>query len=63
MIQKSTFDFLEKLKKNNSKEWFDKNRPLYEAARSDVQGFLTKLIAETAKADNAVKEQIGRAHV
>ncbi|WP_139125761.1 DUF2461 family protein [Arcticibacter eurypsychrophilus] len=29
MLKKTTFDFLKGLKKNNTKEWFDKNREQY----------------------------------
>lgn len=32
-IKKSTIDFLSKLQKNNDREWFNKNRKLYEDAR------------------------------
>lgn len=40
MIQQSTLDFLKKLKKNNNKEWFDKNKQLYLDAKDDVQDFI-----------------------
>jgi len=36
MLQVTTIKFLKDLKKNNSKEWFDKNRKLYEAAKEDL---------------------------
>lgn len=37
MIQSSTLDFLRKLKKNNNREWFEKNRDIYEAAKNDIE--------------------------
>lgn len=37
MIQSSTLDFLRKLKKNNNRDWFEKNRDKYEAAKSDIE--------------------------
>lgn len=55
MIQTITFDFLNKLKKNNNKEWFDRHRPLYEAAKKDAQVFIDELIASISKFDSAVK--------
>jgi uncharacterized protein (TIGR02453 family) len=55
MIQKQTFDFLAKLKKNNSKEWFDKNRSEYETARDNYKEFIAELIAGITKFDPAVR--------
>lgn len=37
MIQSSTLDFLRKLKKNNNRDWFEKNRDKYEAAKNDIE--------------------------
>lgn len=37
MIQKSTLDFLRNLKKNNNRDWFEKNRTKYEAAKDDIE--------------------------
>lgn len=54
-IQPSTLEFLSKLKKNNNKEWFDKNRPQYELAKKDFQAFVAELIAASAKFDPAIK--------
>ncbi len=45
MIQPATLDFLIKLKKNNNKEWFDKNRSMYEAAKSNFQEVVNEVIA------------------
>jgi uncharacterized protein (TIGR02453 family) len=54
MLQKSTLDFLNKLAKNNNKDWFDKNRLLYEAAKKDVAQFTNELIKEIALFDPTV---------
>ena len=54
-IQPSTLEFLSKLKKNNNKEWFDKNRPQYEIAKKDFQAFVAELITASAKFDPAIK--------
>jgi len=44
-IDKSTLDFLAKLKKNNDREWFNKNRPLYEEAKKDFESFIQEVIS------------------
>ena len=51
MIKKETLSFLTSLKKNNNKEWFDKNRPVYEIAKKDFQTFVDELILELVKFD------------
>ncbi len=55
MISTSTLDFLIKLKKNNNKDWFDKNRPQYELIKIDFKNFINELIASIAKFDPSVK--------
>ncbi|HEY0030548.1 MAG TPA: DUF2461 domain-containing protein [Bacteroidia bacterium] len=55
MIEKTTLAFLLKLSKNNSKEWFDKNRPEYEIVKGNFKKFVDELIASTAKFDPAIK--------
>ena len=44
MIEKSTIDFLKQLKKNNNKDWFDKNKSKYLAAKENVDGFIDEVI-------------------
>ncbi|CAN5530583.1 DUF2461 domain-containing protein [soil metagenome] len=55
MIDKSTLEFLSKLSKNNTKEWFDKNRPVYELAKTNFKEFVNELIISTAKFDSSIK--------
>ena len=55
MLQKSTLDFLKALKKNNNRDWFEKNREKYETAREDFITFINKLIQELTKADSSLK--------
>lgn len=54
MIQKATLTFLETLKYNNNKPWFDAHRKEYEAARADFAGFVDKLIAAFGKTEPSV---------
>lgn len=51
---KKTTAYLKKLKKNNNKEWFDKNRPEYEAAREEFRKVIEEVITLTAKFDKQV---------
>jgi uncharacterized protein (TIGR02453 family) len=54
MLKKETLNFLSALKKNNSKEWFDKNRPVYETAKKDFQNFIDELIPHLIKFDKPI---------
>jgi uncharacterized protein (TIGR02453 family) len=51
MINKSTINFLSALKKNNNREWFEKNKHLYEAAKTDVNNFVDELIKSFSSFD------------
>src|SRR5882762_11945878 len=44
IIEKSTFDFLVKLKRNNNREWFNKNKNLYLNAHANVADWVDQLI-------------------
>lgn len=54
MIHKSTIAFLKKLKKNNNREWFNKNKKLYEDARYDFEVFVFDLIQKIAEYDDSI---------
>nr|MDQ6903634.1 DUF2461 domain-containing protein [Bacteroidota bacterium] len=36
IIEKSTFDFLNRLSKNNNREWFNKNKDQYQTAHENI---------------------------
>ncbi|MEP7170713.1 MAG: DUF2461 domain-containing protein, partial [Bacteroidota bacterium] len=55
MLQKSTLEFLKSLKKNNNRDWFEKNRAKYEFVREDFTVFVNKLITELSKQDASLK--------
>jgi len=55
MINRSTLEFLSKLSKNNNREWFEKNRPAYETAKTNFREFVNELIISTAKFDPSIK--------
>ncbi|MBG9375884.1 DUF2461 domain-containing protein [Panacibacter sp. DH6] len=54
MLQVATLKFLKDLKKNNSKEWFDKNRTLYDNAREDFLGLVQQVIDEFGKKEISI---------
>jgi uncharacterized protein (TIGR02453 family) len=56
MIEKATFQFLTKLKKNNTKEWFDANRKDYEAVKENIKQFAETMIKELGKYDEGIAQ-------
>lgn len=54
MIKESTLKFLDRLKNNNNKSWFDENRGEYEIAKADFFEFTKKLIKGLEKIDNNI---------
>jgi len=55
MIAQSTLNFLKKLKKNNTKEWFDVNRGTYELAKGNMKDVVAQLIDQLSVFDSSVK--------
>lgn len=41
---KKAFDFLQDLKENNNREWFEKHRPTYEVARDEMAVLVQKIL-------------------
>jgi uncharacterized protein (TIGR02453 family) len=56
VLQKSTLTFLENLKKNNHKSWFDENREKYLEARIDFENFVQEILNEMVKIDADLKD-------
>ena len=54
MLQPSSLKFLKDLKKNNTKEWFEKNRKAYEATKEDFSSLVNKVIANFGKKDESI---------
>jgi len=54
MQQPSTIKFLKDLKKNNTKEWFDNNRKVYEAAKTDFAETIQSVIDAFGKKDEEI---------
>ncbi len=51
-----TYNFLNKLKKNNNKEWFDQHKSEYLEIKAEFEEFITRLIKEISVFDDSVKE-------
>ncbi len=54
MLKPATLKFLKDLKKNNTREWFEKNRSAYESARADFAELIDKVIASFGKKDTTI---------
>ncbi|MEI7629464.1 MAG: DUF2461 domain-containing protein [Bacteroidota bacterium] len=54
MLQPTTLKFLQALKKNNSKEWFDVNRKQYESAKADFAALVDAIIHSFGKKDPSI---------
>ncbi len=54
MLQSSTINFLSELKQNNHKEWFEKNRKRYEAAKEDHLKLVGAVLAGVSKHDSSI---------
>ena len=54
MDMKGVLDFLSGLKNNNNKEWFDKNRAVYNEAKDFFEKFVNILILELKKIDKSI---------
>jgi len=54
MITKETLDFLKKLQKNNDRDWFTKNKKLFDNANHNIVALTDHLIGQIAKFDPEV---------
>jgi uncharacterized protein (TIGR02453 family) len=54
MISLHTIQFLQQLKLNNNKDWFDKNRNQYEQAKTELKELSKNIIAEVGKFDTSI---------
>ncbi|MEO8568112.1 MAG: DUF2461 domain-containing protein [Ginsengibacter sp.] len=55
MLHSVTTGFLNLLKKNNNKPWFDKNREKYISAKNNFEEFVEKIIDLTSSFDDDIK--------
>lgn len=53
-----TIDFLKKIKSNNNKEWFDKNKEKYLAAKEEFEAVVEKIIKAVHKSDKKISAEM-----
>src|SRR5436190_10881984 len=56
MLQPATLAFLKALKKNNNKEWFEKNRGKYEDAKLDFENFVGSVLDKLRITDASIAD-------
>ena len=54
MIELNTINFLKNIKQNNSKEWLDNNRKLYENAKNNILKLTAELITAVSDNDSSI---------
>lgn len=57
MLEDKTLAFLNKLKKNNSTEWFKDNQTDYKNSRIDFENFVSQIIKGLSSLDNNIEKQ------
>jgi uncharacterized protein (TIGR02453 family) len=60
MVEKATLQFLEALRKNNNREWFEANRKKYEAAKENVKAVTEKLIQALGEQDEEIGQLLAK---
>lgn len=58
MAFQKSMSFLKKLKNNNNKDWFDKNKIQFLETKEEFEDFIQKLIGELAKIDKRINPEL-----
>lgn len=53
-IKQETFDFLEQLRENNNREWFQENKAWYEEAKQNVEQFTEEILSFIREIDQSI---------
>lgn len=56
MVSKKTFQFLQDLKNNNNRDWFNSNKHRFESAKDEFEKFIGGLILQISKFDPGIGE-------
>lgn len=59
-ISQDTFQFLTDLGKNNDRDWFQENKPRYQAAREEFEQFITGLLSRIEQFDPSIAHHNAR---
>ena len=54
-MKEIVLSFLKELQQNNTREWFQANKDFYDAARTEFEGVINRLIPEIATFDESIK--------
>ncbi len=60
MLKAGTITFLRELFDNNNKQWFDKHRDEYQAAKEDYELFIGEVLEGLATSEPGFKEQLAK---
>ncbi|HNR18637.1 MAG TPA: DUF2461 domain-containing protein [Bacteroidia bacterium] len=55
MLQPSTLSFIKDIKKNNNRDWFEKNKLRYENAKTDFESFVAGILNQFVKINPKLK--------
>lgn len=55
MLHPSTLSFIKDIKKNNNRDWFEKNKPRYENAKTDFENFVVEILTQFVKINPKLK--------
>lgn len=56
MLQPATLSFIKDIKKNNTRDWFEKNKPRYENAKTNFENFVTEILNHFVKINPKLKD-------
>mgnify|MGYP003596803109 CR=1 FL=1 len=56
MLQPATLSFIKDIKKNNNRQWFEKNKPRYESAKTDFEKFVEAILKQFVKINPKLKD-------
>ena len=59
-LQQSTLDFIKDLQQNNDRDWFNQNKPRYEAAKQDFETLLTTILEKASAFEPGLKGQVAK---
>src|SRR6476469_6329043 len=62
MLTKSTFEYLDLLKKNNNRDWFTDNKKSFETENKLTKAFFTEVLADLEKMDSIEKMNVFRVY-
>ncbi|MBO7465364.1 MAG: DUF2461 family protein [Bacteroidales bacterium] len=62
-LNASVFGFLSALERNNNRDWFQSQKPLYDKIKADLDAFVAGWIASVSAFDSSVRRETPRSLV